>query len=137
MKIAHIKVRPSPPQPAQGQIDRLTQVIQTADEGAAATNTAARELQTANLTERDLESQQLRRALEEQQTETESLREALSQTRTSLHERLRELEDVLCLRHAEVGSSYKSLQDPAKLFAATAIAEKQSICCSPTLERTC
>ena len=75
-----------------------------ADESSEAVNRATRDLKKSQFHEREFESQQLRRALEDQQAESDRLRETLSQTRTSLHERLRELEDVLVLRQAEVTS---------------------------------
>lgn len=86
----------------QGRINRLNDAIAAADEGSEAVNRATRGLEKHKLTEREAESHQLRLALEEEQLESARLREALSHTRTSLHDRLRELEDVLCLRQAEV-----------------------------------
>ena len=86
----------------QGRISRLDHAIAVADEGSEAVNRATRGLEKQNLTDREVESHQLRHALEEEQAESARLREALSHTRTSLHDRLRELEDVLCLRQAEV-----------------------------------
>lgn len=86
----------------QGRINRLNDAIAAADDGSEAVSRVTRGLEKQKLTEKQEESHQLRHALEEEHAESARLREALSQTRTSLHDRLRELEDVLCLRQAEV-----------------------------------
>ncbi|KAK9844497.1 hypothetical protein WJX74_003246 [Apatococcus lobatus] len=115
-------------QTAEGRINRLNDAIAAADEGSEAINQATRDVQKQTLTEKEAESQKLRQALEEELSESARLREALSQTRTSLHDRLRELEDVLCLRQAEVSRLHEALraaglsheQQQAELSAAQA-----------------